>query len=273
MDVRLYTGLIDYDYLDLFEMELAEGRGFSREFGDERNSVLLNESAVKALGWEDPIGKQIFKWGQDTATVVGVLKDFHHNSLHLSIAPMQIFFSEASRQLAVKVSGKHLPETIAAIETAQKQFAPNFPVEYQFFEESFAQAYENEIKTGKMARWFTLLIIVIACLGLYGLSAFTTEMRTKEVGIRKILGASVGSLLLLLSRNFLSLVLLAFLIAIPVAYYLMSQWLQNFAYHVDMGLSIFLWTLVAMLSVTLLTVGYKTLKAATNKPVDALQEK
>ena len=271
VDVRLYTGLIDYDYLDLFDMELAEGRGFSREFGDERNAVLLNESAVKALGWEEPIGKQLLKWGQDTATVVGVLKDFHHNSLHLSIAPMQLFFSDASRQVAVKVSGKHLPETIAAIETAQKQFAPNFPVEYQFFEESFEQAYQNEIKTGKMARWFTLLIIIIACLGLYGLSAFTLEMRTKEVGIRKILGATVSSLLLLLSRNFVSLILLAFLIAAPVAYYLMAEWLQNFAYHTDIGFSIFIWTLVAMLAVTLLTVGYKTLKTDMGRPVDALE--
>ncbi|PHN05072.1 ABC transporter permease [Flavilitoribacter nigricans] len=272
VDVRLYTGQIDYDYLDLFEMELAEGRGFSREYGDEKNAVLLNESAVKALGWEEPIGRQIFKWGRDTATVVGVLKDFHHNSLHLSIAPMQLFFTASSRQVAVKVSGKNMAETIAAIEAAQKQFAPNYPVEYQFFEESFAQAYESEIKTGKMASWFTLLIIIIACLGLYGLSAFTAEMRIKEVGIRKILGASVGSLLLLLSRNFLSLIILAFLIATPLAYYFMSLWLENFVYHIDIGLSVFIWTLVAMLAITLLTVGYRTLRTALGRPVEALQQ-
>lgn len=273
VDIRLYTGLADYDYLDLFEMELVEGRGFSRAYGDESNSVLLNESALKALGWEEePLGRQMITWGGDTASVVGVLKDFHHNSLHLSITPMQLFFEEASRQIAVKVSGRNLPETIAAIEAAQQQFSPNYPVEYQFFEETFEATYRNEVRVGKMARWFTLLIIVIACLGLYGLSAFTLETRTKEVGIRKILGASVSSLLLLLSRNFLLLILLAFLIAAPVAYYLMAQWLQNFAYHIDIGFTVFIWTLAAMIAITLLTVGYKTLKAATNKPVEALQQ-
>lgn len=273
VDIRVYTGMVDYDYLDLFEMDLTEGRGFSREYGDERKSVLLNESAVKVLGWEEePLGRQLITWGGDTASVVGVLKDFHHNSLHLSIAPMQLFFSDASRKIAVKVSGNNLPETLTAIEAVQKQFSPNYPVEYEFFEASFEAAYKNEMRVATMTRWFTFLIIVIACLGLYGLSAFTLETRTKEVGIRKILGASVSSLLLLLSRNFLLLILLAFLLAAPIAYYLMNQWLQNFAYHIDIGFSIFIWTLVAMIAITLLTVGYKTLKAATNKPVEALQQ-
>lgn len=273
VDIRLYAGMADYDYLELFDIKLIEGRGFSREFGDESKSVLLNESAVKALGWEeDPLGRQMITFRGDTASVVGVIKDFHHNSLHLSIAPMQLFFSEGSRNIAVKVSGRDLPETIAAIETAQQQFSPNYPVEYEFFEERFEAAYKNETRVAQMARWFTVLIIIIACLGLYGLSAFTLEMRTKEVGIRKILGASVSSLLMLLSRNFLQLILLSFLIATPLAYWIMQRWLENFAYHVDIRFSIFLWTLFAMLSVTLLTVGYKTLRTATNKPVEALQQ-
>lgn len=211
-------------------------------------------------------------YGGDTATVVGVVEDFHQHSLHLAIAPLQLFFSERAAQVAVKISGDNLAGTIAAIEDTYKQFSPDYPFEYQFFDEVFQQDYESDIKTGKMANWFTVLIIIIACLGLYGLSAYTTEMRIKEVGIRKILGASVASLLMLLSRNFLLLITIAYLIAVPVAYFTMRKWLDNFVYHIDIGFSIFLATFGCMLLVTLLTVGYKTFRTATNKPVEALQQ-
>lgn len=273
LEIMLYAGTADYDYVDLFGLELAEGRGFSREFGDESKSVLLNESAVKALGWEEePIGRQMINWSGDTATVVGVLKDFHQHSLHLAIAPLQLFFSEKEWQVAVKVSGAQLPETMAAIEARFRALSPEYPFEYHFFDEIFEKDYLSDQKTGTMARWFTLLIIIIACLGLYGLSAFSTEMRIREIGIRKVLGASVTSLLLLLSRSFLSLILLSFLIAVALSWLTMQQWLHNFVYHIPIGFSIFLWMLALLLGHALLTVGFKTYVAASNKPVDVLQQ-
>ncbi|PHN05073.1 ABC transporter permease [Flavilitoribacter nigricans] len=270
VDIMLYGGYVDYDYTKLFELELVAGRHFSREYGDESKSVLLNESAARALGWEEPLGKNLISWSGDTATVVGILKDFHQHSLHLSIAPLQLFFKDEEYQLAVKVSGSQLEETIGAIESTYKQFSRDYPFDYRLFDEVFAAAYTNDQKTATMANWFTLLIILIACLGLYGLSAFTTEMRIKEVGIRKVLGASVSSLIILLSRQYLSLVLLSFVIAIPLAYWVMSEWLNNFVYHISIGATIFLWTFFAMIAITLLTVGYKTFMAAIRRPVDAI---
>ncbi|MCB0634684.1 MAG: ABC transporter permease, partial [Lewinella sp.] len=232
LDIMFYSGYADYDYIDLFDLELAEGRSFSRDYGDESKSAIINQSAAKTLGWEEPLGKHLINWNGDTATVVGVLKDFHQHSLHLSIAPLQLFFNEREYEMAIRLSGEHINETITAIEATFKQFSEHYPFDYRFFDEVFASAYINDQKTATLANWFTVLIIIIACLGLYGLSAFTTEMRIKEVGIRKVLGASVSSIVLLLTRNYLTLILLSFLIAVPVSYWVMSRWLNNFAYHI-----------------------------------------
>lgn len=273
INIPLYTAYADHEYLNLFDMEVVEGRKFSRELGDDEQSMLLNETAVKVLGWDNPIGRQMITWRGDTASVVGVVKDFHQHSLQLAISPLQLFLGDYyAEDVAIKITSEDLATTLSSIKKVHDEFSNAYPFEYVFFDEVFAQAYEKDLKTSQMANWFTALIILIACLGLYGLSLFITELRVKEVGIRKVLGASVSSLLVLLSREFLQLVFLAFLIAIPISIYVMNQWLENFAYHISIGFTHFIWTLTAMLIITILTVGYRTLRAATNNPVEALAQ-
>ncbi len=273
LNIPLYTAYADHEYLNLFEMEVVEGRKFSKEHGDDEQSMLLNETAVKALGWDNPLGRKMITWRGDTASVVGIIKDFHQHSLHLAISPLQLFLGDYyAEDVVIKIAPEDLAATINSIKSVHDEFSNGYPFEYSFFDEVFAQAYEKDLKTSQMANWFTALIILIACLGLYGLSLFITELRVKEVGIRKVLGASVSSLLFLLSREFLQLIFLAFLIAIPISVYVMNQWLENFAYHISIGFTHFIWTLSAMLFITVLTVGYRTLRAATNNPVEALAQ-
>ncbi|MDN5213460.1 ABC transporter permease [Fulvivirgaceae bacterium BMA12] len=271
-ELRLYTNFVDYDYTELFELEVVRGRDFSREFGDERKSMLLNESAVKALGWEDPIGRQMLTWADDTATIVGIIKDFHQHSLHLEIAPLQVFFKDTYSNIAIKVSTKNINEIIESVKEKYGEFSDNYPFEYSFFNELFERAYLNDIKTSEMANWFSFLIIIIACLGLYGLSSFIAELHTKEVGIRKVFGASIASILMLLSRDFMLLVLLGFVLAVPIAYHAMSHWLDNFAYHTSIGFSTVIWALLAMLLITIIAVGHRIFKAALNNPVSVLYQ-
>ncbi len=273
VNIPLYTAYADHEYLNLFDMEVVEGRKFSKELGDDEQRMLLNETAVKVLGWDNPIGRKMITWRGDTASVVGIVKDFHQHSLHLAISPLQLFLGDYyAEDVAIKIASEDLATTISSIKEVHDEFASAYPFEYAFFDEVFAQAYEKDLKTSQMANWFTALIILIACLGLYGLSLFITELRVKEVGIRKVLGASVSSLLLLLSKEFLQLIFLAFVIAIPISVYVMNQWLENFAYHISIGFTHFIWTLSAMLVITILTVGYRTLRAATNNPVEALAQ-
>ena len=269
-NIRLSTSFIDYDYLNLYEIPLVEGRGFSRAFSNEKKSILINESAVKALGWDQPLGRKMITWPGDTAQVVGIVNDFHQQSLHSDIKPLQFFFEDYTRTVSVKISGENIPQTLSSIEQVYQSFSPKYPFDYSFFDEVFFQAYERDLKTAQMASWAALLTIIIACLGLYGLSSYAAELRTKEIGIRKVLGASISSILLLLSREFLLMTLTAFLIAIPLGYWIMIQWLNNFSYHISLSATPFALSFLAMLLITMLTIGVLILRAARNNPVDAL---
>ena len=271
-DLSLYTANVDEDYINLFELRLAAGRSFDLSQGDGARTMMINESAAKALGWDDPIGKEMITWSNDTAKIIGVLKDYNQHSLHLGIEPLQFFFSPGwASQVAVRMEADKRESVMAAIENTYKLFSQEYPFEYTWFDEVVNQQYINDQKTATMANWSTLLTVLIACLGLYGLAMHSTEQRLKEVGIRKILGASVGGLMLLLSRTFLGLVVIAFVIATPAAYWMMSGWLDNFAFHVPIDVSVFVLSLLAMLLIGGLTIGYLTLHAARKNPVEVLK--
>jgi len=266
----VYTGRVDFNFIDLYEIEIIKGRNFSREAGDEQGAVLINESTAKSLPWADPIGRELVNW-RDTCTIVGIMKDFHQHSLHQEIMPLQLFFNDFQWDVSVKISGNNIEKTLAKIKETKETFSDKYPFNYAFFDDEFHKAYKTEQKTGRLAKFFTMITIIIACLGLYGLAAFTAEQRIKEVGIRKVLGAPIHHLIYMLSKDFTFPVLISFLISAPIAYYFMQKWLNEFAYHIEIGLLNFLATLIIMILVAWLTVSYRTFKVASSNPVNSLR--
>jgi putative ABC transport system permease protein len=268
---------IDYDFIETLGIELATGRNFSKDFAtDEKKGFLFNESAVKELGWESPeaaIGKQI-EWDGwlKGNTIIGVVKDFHFLSLRHKIGPVAMrIYPEYFNCISVKIRPDNIPATLAFLETIWRKFAPSYPFEYFFLDDHFEKLYKAEHKLGKIFGFFSLLAIFIACLGLFGLASFATEQRTKEIGIRKILGASISGIVLLLSKEFTKLVIVSNLVAWPVAYWAMNRWLQDFAYRIHIGVGTFLLAGVLALVIALLTVSFQAVKAALANPVEALR--
>ncbi len=270
----------DYGFAETLELELAEGRFYSEDRAiDTTNTMVINEAAIKAFQLDEALGAQIVRLGltQETSqvfTVIGVVKDFHTESMHEKIGPMVINLIRGGgfgRYTAVRISTGDLQKTLDDIENVWSKYAGNQIFEYTFYDEDFAKLYNSEQRVGKLFTTFSILAIFVACLGLLGLAAYTTEQRTKEIGIRKAMGAEVSSILLLLSREFAKWVLIANIIAWPVAYYLMSTWLQDFEYRTEMGWGIFILSGLAALAVAVLTISSQTLKAAIANPVKALR--
>ncbi len=265
----------DEDFPNTFGIELIAGRRFSNMRFEPRSKkweILMNETAVKQMGWRESVGQQ-FHWNSlGGGTVVGVIKDFHSQSLHREIKPLIIINkSVLLNYLTVKIQNKDIPETIAHLEETWNQFLPDRPFHFDFVDESLNQLYREDQKVGQLVGTFAGLAILIACLGLFGLAAFTAEQRTKEIGVRKILGASVRGIVLLLSKEFAKLVLIANLIAWPVAYFAIGDWLQNFAYRVDLSWWVFALGGMLTLLIALLTVGYQAIRAALANPIEALR--
>ena len=271
----------DEDYLDTLGMEIAAGRNFSKEFPGDKNTVILNETLVKQLGWEDPIGKQVrmtdVEEGQEQKfievpyTVIGVVRDFHFESLRAPIRGHIIKMPGDAGRLAVKIRPENMTETIRGIKKIWERMNPAYPFDYSFMDDSFDRMYRTDLRLGKIFLYFSLITIFVACLGLFGLASFTAEQRTKEIGIRKVLGASVSNVVLLLSKEFTKWVILANLVAWPVAYFVMNDWLQNFAYRIRLGVWVFVLSGVIALGIALLSVSSKALKAATADPVTSLR--
>ena len=282
----MQTVWTDFNFVETMGFEMAAGRSFSRDFSaDAQTAFVLNEAAVEAIGWtnESAIGKgfgssEIADWSsgqwQDRdGTVIGVLKDFHFESMKEQIVPTVYFIAPyMAWNYVVRIKPDHIPETIAFIEKTWKGFNIEAPFEYTFVDENFAELYRTEERQGRIFGLFALLAILIACLGLVGLASFTAEQKKKEIGIRKVLGASSFGIVTLLSKEFTWLVLIAFLLATPLAWYLMNNWLQEFAYRVSIGAGMFLLAGMAALLISWLTVGLQTARAAAANPVDALQE-
>jgi putative ABC transport system permease protein len=266
---------VDDHYIPAMGMELAEGRNFEKIFGTDSAAAILNETAIKTLGWQQhPLGHS-FTWQdqgrQYTFHVVGVVKDFNFRSLHEPISPLVMVFSIRPATMILKTKTRDIAGLIVGIKKTWASFTHDAPLEYSFLDERFADTYSAEAKTALTLGIFAALTIIVASLGLFGLATFTAEQRTREIGIRKVLGATVGGIVSLLSKDFLKLVSIAFLIAAPIAWFLMNKWLQGFAYHIVIDGWIFVGVAILALIVTLLTVSFQAIRAARVNPVDSLR--
>ncbi len=275
---------VDYDLFPVMDIRILAGRNFSRDFGDDpENSVILNETSMKSFGWlspEEAVGKRLM-YPYNVAPIeykyldiVGIVKDFHFTSLHNEILP--ILFHTGSvwgylNYVVVRTVGQDIPGTLDYLKNTWNEFSPDNPFDYYFLDENFDRQYRAEMRVQRIFTYFTGLTIFIACLGLFGLASFSAEQRTKEIGIRKVLGASTSGLTMLLSREFTKWVLVSNVVALPVAYYAMHKWLQNFAYRAEMGVWPFVFSAVLAFLIAILTVGYQALKAAMTNPAKTLK--
>ena len=269
--------VIDQDFAPTYGVKAVAGRNFSRDFPTDTASFLLNEAAVKALSLKsnnDAVGKA-FQYGGNKGQIVGVLNDFHFESLHQRILPMVFFMPSASGggygNMSIKISGNNVQGSLAHIEKTWKKFLPETPYDYRFLDSRFEQLYASENKQGTIFTVFAFIAIFIACLGLLGLSAFAISQRVKEIGIRKVLGAGAGNIVGLLSRDFLKLVIIAAIIAFPVAWFAMSKWLEDFAYRIDIPWWLFIVAGVIAAFVAFATISFQALKAANANPVKSLR--
>jgi putative ABC transport system permease protein len=262
---------IDKNYFDFFKMNLVAGSGFAGLPSDSMHFI-LNETAVKNARIKDPIGKR-FKLWKTEGTIVGVVKDFHFASMREKIEPA-IFYSENKPtfgRIYIKTTGKDAPKAIAAAEAEWKKYNTGFTFNYAFLDEAFNNLYKSEQRTGFLYELFAAIAVFISCLGLLGLAAYTAQVRTREIGIRKVLGASVPGIIRLLAGDFIKLVLIAIVIATPVAWYVMNKWLQDFAYKINIGWAVFLSAGIIAILVALFTISFQSIRAAVANPVKSLR--
>ncbi len=281
--VSIQSWNVDEQYVETLGMEIIQGRNFSKERETDEQTVILNEAAVRQLGLEDPIGQSISTFGinhEDGSidqsstidyTIIGVVRDFHYESLRENITPLALLNQRSAGNVAFKFSGADPSEVLQVLEKEWNLMAPAQPFNYAFLDQRFDQMYRAENRVQNLMSAFSILAILIACLGLFGLSAFSAEKRSKEIGIRKILGANVSSILALISKEYLLLILVSFVISIPIAYFVMEQWLQQFTYRTDVGWSVFVYAGLLTLAIALLTVSWQSLKAALTNPVNTLR--
>ncbi len=269
--VDLFFTRVDHDFYKTFNMTMADGRFFSKDFSTDKESYVLNETAVREMELENPLGEQI-ELHEQKGTVIGIIKDYHFRSLHSKIAPLLLTLSEKGQDyMSIKVKPGNLRSTLDKIGGVWSQFERDYPFQYTFINEEFDKIYRTEIRFRDIFGYFAGLAIIISCLGLFGLSSFMAEKRTKEIGIRKVLGASAGGIAVLLAKEFTKWVIVANAIAWPLAYLTMNEWLHGFAYRAKMGIGIFLISGGLALIVAWLTVGYQSVRAALTDPVDCLR--
>lgn len=262
---------VDADYLKTFNMEMVEGRFFSEKFqADVSDSCVINEAAAAAMGLDSPLGKRVY-WDDFKGKIIGVIKDFHFSSLHEEIEPLMMRMGWSMDNICIRIRSDNISGTIGFIRTTLKDLLPNYSFEYEFLDARLANRYLAEQRMERILIFSTIFAIFISCLGLLGLASFTAEQRTKEIGIRKVLGSSVAGIMFLLSKEFVKWVLMANLIAWPVAFFAVSNWLQNFAFRTKIGWEVFLLSGSLALFISLLTVFYQTIKAALSNPVDSLR--
>lgn len=281
--VSLQCWRVDYDYVKTLGMKIKLGRDFSKEFRSDSSAVIVNEAALNLFGYKaDPLGKKISTFKGDTKndiipgitddfSVVGVVEDFHFESLKQNITPVALFLSKSTGLISFRFEAKDTKEVITSIEKTWKSIAPDMPFSYSFLDQDFGKMYSSEQRLGKIFVVFAGLAIVIAGLGLFALTSFTAEQRTKEIGIRKVLGASVSSIVVLLSKEFGKLILISFIIAAPLAWWCVDWWLKSYTYKTEIGVMVYLLAGVSAFLIAWLTIGYQSIKAATNDPVRSLR--
>ncbi len=277
LTTSMQNWIVDYDYITTLRMNVVQGRDFSREFStDAGEATIINQAAAKQFNWDKPVGKTIGRVVSNQGdiklfTVIGVVEDFHFESLRETIGPLVMFLGEENARISLRVKTEDISGTVALMESKWKEFLPDQPFEYSFLDQRFNQMYENEQRIGKIFGVFAGFAIFIGCLGLFGLAAFTAEQRTKEIGIRKVLGASSPTIIRLLLKEFVLLVGAANLIAWPISYFVMRSWLQEFSYRISPGAWIFLAAGIATLFIAIITVSFQAIKAALADPIKSLR--
>ncbi len=273
--LRTYHGQVNTDYLEMLDIKLLAGRTFERgKDSYTSNSYIVNETMVKNIGWtpEEAIGKDFTLWRRD-GTIIGVVQDFNFLSYHMKVAPLLLRYEDISGRGSVllKVNTENLSETIAYIEEQFLKLSPDYPFEYSFLDDEFNNMYRTEQSLGKIFNYFTMLALFIAFMGLFGLAAFMMEQRTKEIGIRKVLGADIFQIVRMLNKDFLKLIGLSFIFSIPIGWFLSNSWLGSFAYKISVGPTVFISTALISFSIAIITVSFKSIKTAKANPVDSLK--
>ena len=268
-DVAFDAFEVEYDFIETMGMKMKEGRSFSKSFGADSATIVLNETAVKVMGLKDPVGKTIRRFGKNIQ-IIGVVKDFHVESLHEPIKPGYMFLWPGGTIVA-SVRANNQRQTIAAIESLYGKYNPGFPFTFNFIDEAYQKQYDSETRVSALSKYFAGLAIVISCLGLFGLAAFTAQKRRKEIGVRKVVGASVANITTMLSKDFLRLIFISLAIALPVSWWLMSNWLQGFAYRISLTPYVFVMAGVSVILITLFTISFQSIKAAIANPVKSLR--
>jgi putative ABC transport system permease protein len=279
--ITMESWRVDHDYVPTLDMKIVQGRNFSKEFLSDSTAVILNQTAVKRFGFKDPIGEKIqtFPYNNGkletekalTYTVVGVVEDFHFESLKENITPLSLILGQSGWSMPIRFQSADTKEVIDDVEATWKAVAPGQPFEYTFLDEAFGRMYSSEQRVGKVLGVFASLAIIIACLGLFALTSFTAEQRTKEIGIRKVMGASVSSIVLLLSKEFGKLIVIAFLLAAPLSWFAVDSWLENYTYKTEIGIFVYILAGLAAFLLAWITMGYQSIKAARSNPVTSLR--
>lgn len=263
---------IDYDYIPTLGMKMIAGRNFSPDHPSDSSGVLVNQTAVKDLGIKgNPIGRTILRSGRGEFTIVGVVEDFHTTTARQKIAPLMMLMDRNNGSLLVKIKTTDMKDFVASTKTAWESFSPSTPFSYSFLDEKFAALYVAEEKSGQLFTVFAIVSILIACMGLFGLVAFTVEQRTREIGIRKVMGASIQQVLMLVSKEFLYLVGIALVVAIPASWWVMTQWLEDFAYRTTINAGVFVLAGFIALAIAAVTISFQAIKAALMNPVKSLR--
>jgi putative ABC transport system permease protein len=269
--ISSYYARVDYDYIDLFEIEIVKGRNFDRLLDEGQDVYIINETLAEQLEWDDPIGKR-FGRNEGGGKIIGVVKDFHNTTMHSIIQPVTLHLQPYYPDLlAIKINTVEVQKTLAVIEKIYKRFSNDYPFVYNFMDERYDHLYKAEIRKGKAFSYFLCIALFICCLGLLGLTSFSVERRTKEIGIRKVFGASIPGIAALLYKEFIIWILISNAIAFPVSFYAMNKWLQNYAYRVNLGIGIFAASVLITLLIAVLTVSFQCIKAAATNPVDSLR--
>ena len=267
--MMLHALYVDFNYINTMGMEIVKGRAFDPEYPTDANKLLINETLANELGWDDPIGKYIER--DSKQKVIGVVKDFHFNSLHQKIKPLLITMVPRKSMIISKVKENNIKETLEYMETEWISLTGDNTFSYFFVNEVHAKLYKSDSKFGKIILAFAGLAIFIACMGLFGLTAFVIGQRTKEIGIRKALGATIFSINKVILKQFINMVVLSMVVAWPITYYAMNKWLLNYAYRINLHLAYFIVASVFVLIIAVLTVSYHSIKASRANPVDSLK--
>jgi len=262
---------VNPDFIPLMSIQLKEGRNFDRNIASDSNNYLINEVSANIMGFDNPIGQDLEFWGQK-GKIIGVTKNFHIQSLHAPYKPLIIRMDPEPSLMLIKTKSNMTQEAIASMETLHKEFQPDRTFDFTFMDKAYNDRYKSELLVSQLTLYFTIVAIVISCLGLLSLVSFNTEVKTKEIGIRKVMGASTGSILSLIGKEFLMLVFIAIVLASPLAYFIMQDWLNQFAFRIDLDLSLFLMAGMSGLLLTILTIGHHTLQAALRNPADSLRD-